>query len=292
VALFLDPKTAQVTAGTDPIPHIYGGALLDIRSVSVKINRPEFGLNPTDCSTFAFEGTLKGGGANPADPSSFSSVAATSPFQVNGCQNLGFKPKLFLRAFGGTKRTQKPKLRAILVARPGDANISRAVVTLPKAMILEQASIANVCTRVQFAANQCPASSIYGFAEAVTPLLDGPLKGPVYLRSNPEHELPDLVAALNGQVNVEVSGVTDTTKSGRLRNTFDMVPDVPVSKFTLTVRGGKNGLLVNTHDLCRHKVFSRLELTGHNGAHLLKKRLKVRRTCKHGKNGKHRRHGK
>jgi hypothetical protein len=290
VALFLDPKTAQVTAGTDPIPHIYGGALLDIRSVSVKVNRPQFALNPTDCSAFAFNGTLRGGGANPADPASFSSMSVTSPFQVSGCENLGFKPKLFLRAFGGTKRTQKPKFRAILVARPGDANISRAVVTLPKAVILEQASIANVCTRVQYAANQCPASSIYGFAEAVTPLLDGPLKGPVYLRSNPEHELPDLVAALNGQVNVEVSGVTDTTKSGRLRNTFDMVPDVPVSKFSLTVRGGKKGLLVNSHNLCRHKIFSRLELTGHNGAHLLKKRLPVRRTCKHHKHHKRHKH--
>jgi hypothetical protein len=290
VALFLDPKTAQVTAGTDPIPHIYGGAPLDVRSVAVRVNRPEFALNPTDCSPFAFEGTLKGGGANPADPASFTSVAASSPFQVSGCENLGFKPKLFLRAFGGTKRTQKPKFRAILVARPGDANISRAVVTLPKAVILEQASISNVCTRVQYAANQCPASSIYGFAEAVTPLLDGPLKGPVYLRSNPEHELPDLVAALNGQVNVEVSGVTDTTKSGRLRNTFDMVPDVPVSKFSLTVRGGKHGLLVNSHDLCRHKIFSRLELTGHNGAHLLKKKLPVRRTCKHRKHHKRHKH--
>ena len=288
VALLLDPKTARVTAVTDPIPHIYGGALLDIRSVSVKVNRPEFSLNGTNCSPSAFEGTLRGGGANPADPASFTSVSATSPYQAAGCESLGFKPKLFLRAFGGTKRTQKPKLRATLVARPGDANISRAVVTLPKAFILEQASIGTVCTRVQFAAQACPANSIYGFAEATTPLLDGPLKGPLYLRSNPEHTLPDLVVALHGQVDVELSGVTDTTKQGRLRNTFEMVPDVPVSKFVLTVRGGKNGLLVNTRNICQRKLFSRLELGGQNGASLVKKKLRVRTGCK-GKKGHHRR---
>jgi hypothetical protein len=288
VALLLDPKTARVTAVTDPIPHIYGGVPLDIRSVSVKVNRPQFSLNPTNCSPTAFEGTLRGGGANPADPAAFTSFAATSPFQVSGCENLGFKPKLSLRTFGGTKRTKKPKLRATLVARPGDANISRAVVALPKSIILEQASISHICTRVQFAANQCPADSVYGFAEATTPLLDGPLKGPVYLRSNPEHELPDLVAALHGQVDVELSGVTDTTKQGRLRNTFEAVPDVPVSKFVLTVRGGKRGLLVLTHNICRHKQFSRLELTGQNGAQLVKKKLRLETPCR---KKKHRRRG-
>jgi hypothetical protein len=290
VALLLDPKTARVTAVTDPIPHIYGGSLLDVRSISVKMDRPQFGLNPTNCSAFAFEGTLKGGGGNPADPAAFTSLPFSSPFQASGCEKLGFKPRLFLRAFGGTKRTQKPKLRAILVARPGDANISRAVVTLPKALILEQANIGTVCTRVQFAAKECPANSVYGFAEATTPLLDGPLKGPVYLRSNPEHELPDLVTALHGQVDVELTGVTDTTKQGRLRNTFEAVPDVPVSKFVLTVRGGKKGLLVNTRDICRHKQFSRLELTGQNGAQLVKKKLRVRTPCK-GKKRHHRGHG-
>ena len=275
VALMLDPKTAQVTTVTDPIPHVYGGALLDLRSVSVKLDRPKFALNPTNCSASAFDATLRGGGANPADPAAFTSVAASSPFQATGCAGLGFQPRLYLKAFGGTKRAKKPKLRAILVARPGDANISRASVTLPKAFILEQANLADICTRVQFAAHECPSDSIYGFAEATTPLLDGPLKGPVYLRSNPEHSLPDLVAALHGQVDVELSGVTDTVH-GRLRNTFSMVPDVPVSRFVLTIRGGQHrGLLVNTRNLCRHKLFSRVEFNGQNGATSLTKKLKV-----------------
>lgn len=251
VALFVDPATAQVRAVSDPIPHVFGGALLDLRSVTVTLDRPKFSLNGTNCSPLAVGGTLRGGGANPLDPAAFSSLAVSTPFQLNDCDSLGFRPKLFMRTFGGTKRGKKPKLRAILAARDGDANIARAAVTLPKAVILEQSSLENVCTRVQFAAHDCPRDSIYGYAVAETPLLDGPLKGPVYLRSS-EHELPDMVAALHGQVDVELDGRIDSAK-GRLRTTYDVVPDVPVSKFTLVVRGGKHGLLVNTTNLCGKK---------------------------------------
>ncbi len=102
VALFVDPATAQVRAVSDPIPHVFGGALLDVRSVAVKLDRPKFALNPTNCSAMAVAGALRGGGSNPLDPAAFSSFAVSSPFKVNGCENLDFKPKLYTRLFGGT----------------------------------------------------------------------------------------------------------------------------------------------------------------------------------------------
>ncbi|HEV7400797.1 MAG TPA: hypothetical protein VGN84_11085 [Solirubrobacterales bacterium] len=285
VALFVDPETAQVHAVSDPLPHVFGGALVDLRSVSVNLDRKNFALNPTNCSAMSFAGALHGGGANPLDPAAFSTVPVSAPFKVNGCENLDFKPKLFMRVFGGTRRAKSPKLRAVLVARDGDANIGRASVKLPKPLILEQASLANVCTRVQFAANDCPKDSIYGFAEATTPLLDGPLKGPVYLRSS-SHELPDMVAALNGQVDVVLDGRIDSVK-GQLRTTFDTVPDVPVSKFAVTIRGGKKkGLLVNSSNLCakKYKVIARF--TGQNGKKANQK-PKLRTPCKKKHKGKH-----
>jgi len=285
VALFVDPSTAQVTASSDPIPHVYGGAKLDIRSIAVHVNRKRFALNPTNCAPMPFTGTLHGGGSNPLDQGAFSSLAVSSPFQVNACEALPFQPKLYMRAFGAHRRAKSPKLRAILVARDGDANVGRAAVTLPKALYLEQASLANVCTRVQFAAHNCPKNSIYGFASAYTPLLDGPLKGPVYLRSS-DNELPDMVAALHGQVDVELDGRIDSVK-GRIRNTFDTVPDVPVSKFILTVRGGKHGLLVNSRDLCAHRYKVVARFRGQNGKHA-NMRPKLRAPCKTKK--RHRRH--
>ncbi len=288
VALFVDPETARVHAVSDPIPQVFGGALLDVRSIAVKLDRPKFSLNPTNCSAFATSGALRGGGSNPLDPAAFSSFAVSSPFKVNGCEKLDFKPKLFMRIFGGTRRAKSPKLRAVLLARDGDANIGRTAVKLPKPLILEQASLANVCTRVQFAAHNCPKDSIYGFAEAKTPLLDGPLKGPVYLRSS-SHELPDMVAALNGQVDIVLDGRIDSVK-GRLRTTFDTVPDVPVSKFVLTVKGGKKrGLLVNSSNLCGHKYKVIARFRGQNGKHA-NQRPKLRTPCKrHKKHHKHQR---
>ncbi len=286
VALFVDPATAQVRAVSDPIPHVFGGALLDIRSVTLKVDRPKFALNGTNCSPLAFGGALRGGGANPLDPAAFSALPVSAPQKLNGCEALGFKPKLYMRVFGGTRRAKSPKLRAVLIAREGDANIGRAAVTLPRPMFLEQSSLSKVCTRVQFAANDCPKDSIYGHAKAFTPLLDGPLKGPVYLRSS-DNLLPDMVASLRGQVDIALAGRIDSVK-GRLRTTFDVVPDVPVSKFMLTVKGGKKrGLLVNSKNLCarKYKVIARFK--GQNGKKA-NQRPKLRAPCHRKRKGRSR----
>ncbi len=280
VALHLNPETAQVEATSDPIPHVFGGVLLDIRSIKVDLDRKQFALNPTNCSPMAVDGTLRGGGSDPTNPAAFSSDPVSSPFQVSECGALGFSPKLYLRLYGGTHRAKSPKLRAVLEAREGDANISRVAVTLPHALILKQSSLAKICTRVQLAANACPAESVYGFARAETPLLAKPLEGPVYLRSAPENKsgLPDVVAALSGQVNIDLAGRISSV-NGALRNTFETVPDVPVSRFILTVRGGKRGLLVNSSNLCQVRPKAIVRITAQNGKKA-NSRPKLRTPCK------------
>jgi hypothetical protein len=190
-----------------------------------------------------------------------------------------------MRLFGGMKRAKHPKLRAVLRAQEGDANIGRAAVTLPRTLFLDQASLAKICTRPQYAAGACPKESIYGFARAVTPLLDAPLRGPVYLRSS-DNLLPDLVASLRGQVNIELAGRIDTGKNGGIRNTFDAPPDVPVSRFVLTMRGGKRGLLVNSVHQCRKRTRVIARFRGQNGKKA-NQRPKLRTPCKKQKrNGK------
>jgi hypothetical protein len=277
VALFVDPVTAQIRALSDPIPNVFGGAQLSIRSVDVKIDRPNFTLNPTSCGTLATAGVLNGGGADPTSPAAFSAFPVSTPFQTSDCGALGFKPKLTTRLFGGrkaTRRAQHPKFRAVLVARSGDANIGRAAVTLPHSQFLDQGHIRTICTRVQLAAHACPPGSIYGYARAETPLLDDELAGPVYLVSS-DNELPDLLADLRGQVNVQLHGVISAAKA-RIKNVFYPVPDVPVSKFTLTMKGGKKGLLVNSRDLCAQPSFSFMNFKAQNGKKLRKKRLLLR----------------
>ena len=203
-ALYIDPETAEVHAVSDTIPFIFGGVKLDIRSIDVSINRKNFALNPTTCrEPFSIRSSIFGGGANPASEAAWVASSPSSPFRATECSKLKFKPKFFARILGGenqTKRAKNPKFRAILEARNGDANLRRAAFILPRATILDQSHIKTICTRVQLAASECPKNAIYGHAKATSPLLDGKLKGPVYLTSS-SHTLPDLLVDLRGQVN-------------------------------------------------------------------------------------------
>jgi hypothetical protein len=259
-ALHVNPANAQITAVSDNLPTILKGIPLDIRSIQVRLDKPNFTLNPTSCNALQFAGSLLSTLGQPA--------SLLSRFQLGECVNLGFKPSLSLRLKGGTKRTASPALIADLKAREGDANIAKARVKLPVSAFLDNAHIGTVCTRVQFEAENCPADSVYGKAEATSPLLGYTVSGPVYLRSNPEHELPDLVAALKGPasqpIEVDLAGTTDSVK-GALRNTFEAVPDVPVSTFHLELLGGSKGLIELSRNICAKKYRANVEMVAQNG---------------------------
>jgi hypothetical protein len=258
-AVTIDPVTAQVSAFSDPLPQMTHGIPLKIRDVRIDLDRNDFTLNPTNCEAKSIEATVHG--------ASGATSKLSNHFQVDGCKDLAFKPKLALKLKGGTERNKYPALTATLTQPEGQSNIGSVAVTLPHSEFLAQNHINTVCTRVQFAAKACPAGSIYGFAEAQTPILDEKLEGPVYLRSS-DHKLPDLVAALRGPasrpIEVDLVGRIDSV-GGRIRNTFDLVPDAPVSKFTLRMKGGVKGLLVNSRNLCNSVNRVRALITGHNG---------------------------
>jgi len=265
VALNVNPETAQVNAVSDVIPDVYGGVKLDIRAIDVDVDRSQFMLNPTNCAAQATAGVLKGGGADPVNPGAFSSYAVSSPFQASECKALAFKPKFFTRIKGPTKRNGNPQIRAILEARKGDANIVRTALTLPHGFFLDNSHIKTICTRPNLAAGTCPKASIYGHAEAKTPLLDGKLKGPVYLvPGKTDSGLPDLLANLRGQVNIQLRGVI-SSKRGGLKTVFNGLPDVPVTKFILNMSGGEKSLLVNSENICAKKQRAVLNIKGQNG---------------------------
>jgi hypothetical protein len=280
VALFINPATAQVNPVSDEIPDVFGGVKLDIRSIDVDVNRAKFMHNPTNCAKQATAGTLNGGGGDPATPAAWSSYPVSSPYQATGCKKLGFKPTLHTRLFGNkgvTQRAKHPKLRAILETRSKDANVLRTALTLPHALFLDQGHIKTVCTRPQLASQTCPKAAIYGHAQARSPLLGNPLRGPVYLVSS-NHTLPDLVADLRGQVNIQLHGTISTVHGG-MKTVFNNVPDTPVSKFILRMEGGKKGLLVNSRNLCSGPLSSVLSMKGQNGKKVKNKHLPLRVPC-------------
>jgi hypothetical protein len=293
VALQVNPETAQVTAVSDPIPDVFGGTQLSIRSIAIDLSKKEFTLNPTSCDKQAINAALNGGGSDPTQPAAWSTYTTSVPFQTSNCQALKFRPQLTTRFLGGKKQTFRaghPKLRATLVARPGDANIARATLTLPHAELIDQSHIKTICTRPELAAHECPQDSVYGHARAESPLLENELAGPVYLVPS-THVLPDLLVDLRGQVEIQLHGVIKSAKGGRIRTTFSPVPDVPVSKFVLTMQGGKKGLLQNSRNLCTHAYFSRLNFLAQNGKHL-RKRLPLGVAGCHGTAGKKKKGGK
>lgn len=283
----LDPDTGQVTVRSDPLPHILKGIPLDLRDLRVFIDRPSFTLNPTSCEEMSVKATVFGADGAVATPS--------SRFQVAGCASLGFKPKLKLQLKGRTKRGDYQSLRAVVKPGGGEgvANIASASVALPHSAFLANEHIRTVCTRVQFAAGagngaECPKGSIYGRARAVTPLLDDPLEGPVFLRSS-SHPLPDLVVALHGQIDIDLVGQTDSVNEG-IRNRFSYVPDAPASKFVLELFGGKRALIVNSRNLCQGpKQKATARFTGHNGK-IYKFRPVVHNSCKKKKSKKAKKH--
>jgi len=278
----IDPATAVLSLKSGEFPHILEGIPLELRDAQLALNRPEFILNPTNCNEKAIAAEAI---------SVLNQITPLSQrFQVGACKALDYEPKLAIRLMGGTGRGAHPKLRAILQAKFGEANTARASVALPRSEFLENAHIGTVCTRVQFAAENCPAKAIYGHARAITPLLDEPLEGPVYLRSS-SHKLPDMVAALKGPntrpIKVELDGRIDSVNGG-IRSTFDFVPDQPVSKFVLNMFGGAKGLIVNSRNLCQQTYKATAKFNGQNGK-VHDFNPVMQNDCKKGKRGRHKR---
>ncbi len=266
-AIRVNPETAQVTAVSDPFPTILHGVILRARDIRLRIDRPETTINPTSCERMALEGKISGVGGNILTTADDFLFMASHPFQVGSCASLDFKPKLSFRLYGGTKRGGHPRLKAMVRMPAGGANIAKASVALPRSEFLDQSHIGTVCTRVQFKEDACPAASVYGKAAVKTPLLDEVLTGPIYLRSS-DNLLPDLVVAFRGgRVDFNLVGRIDSIKGG-IRNTFDLVPDAPVTWASFDFLGGKKGLLINSRDLCARTYRATAKFTAQNGEKL------------------------
>jgi hypothetical protein len=273
VALNVEPETAQIHAVSDVIPDVFGGVKLDLRSINLDIDRSQFMINPTNCAAQATTGAINGGGADPTNSATFSSYAVNDPFQATECNTLGFKPKLKVTLNGPTKRAKNPRLTAVLNAKNGQANILRTALTMPHSLFLDQGHIGTVCTRPQLASHTCPKGSVYGHAEAKSPLLERKLQGKVFLVSS-NHELPDLLVDLRGQVEIYLRGVI-SSKHGGLKTVFNNTPDVPVSRVALKMKGGKKSLLVNSTNTCAKPQRAKLNIKGQNGKKVKNNKFKL-----------------
>jgi hypothetical protein len=286
--IYVDPETAQVTVRSDPLPTILKGIPLDIRDLRVKIDRPGFMINPTDCTTqtvgasiSSADGLLGSPSVNAAGAGYATKAGPTASlsdrFQAANCARLGFKPKLSL-ALSGKGQTvdgKHPGLTAHLVANSSDANVKKAVVSLPLSLALEPENANGLCEPADAAANRCPAKSIVGMAKAVS-VLHVPLQGPVYfvrgVRKNSKGQqirtLPKLFIPLTGEgVHINLHADSSIDSKSRLVTTFHDLPDADLSTFDLAIAGGKHGILVVTHhqNVCKGAQVATVAFDGQNG---------------------------
>jgi hypothetical protein len=247
-ALYVNPATAQVTVRSDPVPTILQGIPLDIRSIAVLINRPQFMLNPTSCEPMTVTGEAI---------STQNQVAAlSSRFQVGACQGLRFKPSFQASTQGKTSKANGASLVVKIAAKPGEANIRKVDLQLPLQLPSRLTTLQKACTEAQFNVNPagCPAGSVIGSATAHTPILQAPLSGPAYLVSHGGAAFPDVEFVLQadergGDIEIVLDGGTQI-KKGVTYSRFETLPDAPISSFETNLPQGPHSILTAFGSLC------------------------------------------
>ena len=94
---------------------------------------------------------------------------------------------------------------------------------------------------------------------AASPLQAEPLPGNVYLVDlDDPRTLPDLGVDLKGGLALKVKGALSASRSRRLQIvvTFDGLPDIPLSEFTLTFAAGPAASTSSTRSPCEPPPFA------------------------------------
>jgi uncharacterized repeat protein (TIGR01451 family) len=265
----VNPVTAQASVVSDPFPTILDGIPLQVRTVNVDVDRPDFTLNPTSCDAMALGGTLVS--------TQGARAAVSSPFQAAGCASLGFKPVLTASTQGKASKAGGASLE-VKVTYPAPftdyANIGSVKVDLPKQLPSRLTTLQKACLAATFEANpaSCPAASDVGTATATTPLLASPVSGPAYLVSHGGEAFPDFEIVLQGEGVTVILDFNTQIKNGITSLTLKRAPDVPVSSFEVKSPTGKYSALSanvpekDDYSLCGQTLNMPTEITAQNGA--------------------------
>jgi len=264
----IDPHTSTITITSDPLPQFLDGVPLRLQTVNVAVEREGFIFNPTNCAPKQIATTLEAEQGATASP--------TASFTVEGCRGLPFKPTFTVSTQSRASKQKGASLDVRITSGPGQANIAGTVVSLPNQLPSRLTTLQQACPEATFVANPaaCPAGSDVGTVKAITPVLNEPVTGPVYVVSHGGAAFPVLVIVLQGQgVRVDLVGAT-SIKKGITTSTFNSVPDAPISSFEVKLPEGQHSVLTAIlpakarGSLCGQKLVMPTTLTGQNGARI------------------------
>jgi hypothetical protein len=281
-ALQLDPADAHVTVVTDALPQIVAGVPLRLRTIAIDIDRPGFLRNPTSCAPTRVTAAFRSLDDAPA--------GAAARYALGGCRALRFAPSASL-ALGPARelvRGGHPALTIGLRSGADEATLRTARVALPSMVALDPSALPTLCTAVRARHGDCPPASVVGRARVRTPLLPFGLGGPVDVVAPSSGSRPELWAMLGGGggVRLRLRGATAVARDGRVTTSFAGLPDIPIASFSLSLRGGREGLLTLTRSLCGGtggrplRILVSASLRGHNGA-LRATRVRAHTACHH-----------
>jgi hypothetical protein len=279
-AVAIDPEDAHVTVTSDPLPQIKEGVVLRLRALTFAVDRAGFARNPTSCGTKQVVADLGAPGGATAQ--------RAAPLTLAGCERERFTPKLQI-GFTGKKEMRKgshPGVEATVVQPDGQAGIRSTSVALPKSVALAAANAKGLCETQAALQDKCQDASIVGTATATTSILEKPLKGPVYFVKGQRttatgkvvSTLPTLYVKLQGEATIHVRAVTAVNRD-RLVTTFPNLPDAPLSKFTLSIAGGKNGIIEAVDPLCESRNVGSARFVGQHGKPAPTQQPKVSTVC-------------
>lgn len=124
----------------------------------------------------------------------------------------------------------------------GNDQTKKLISTLPEAVSVNVKALDNVCTTAQRDSETCPAASQVGTATIATPLIQAGLTGKVYMVTGTTPGLPYLSIFVEGAIKFRLDATTKFvgSKFNIIETTFDDLPQLPFTDFTVNFTGGSS----------------------------------------------------
>jgi len=248
----IDAGSGRVTITTGNLPTSSEGLSIRFREIAISLDRSGLVHNPTSCGPHSLDAVFQ------SQEGTTESVSA--PYPVTGCGRLRFAPRwrAKLLARKPLRKHDAVGLRLTTKFRRADASMRSMVLALPPALKLGVGGLAEICSRADARRNLCPPGSRVGVARALSPLIDEPMHGSVYVVQPRGDGEPDTWIALSG------GGMTLSVKGesvrghGQAMTRLSGLPDMPLSSFTLRLGEPGEGLLSFDASPCRDGAPRRL----------------------------------
>ena len=242
------------------VPERFKGIPLNIRELTVALDRPDFALNPTNCGPLSTTSQLTSSAGTTAD--------VTAGYAVTGCEALPFQPTFEAAVTGATGALGRPNIQVRIQNPAGSGALRQTIVTLPVGVGVDLAQLPRACAQDAFAAGTCPDTAKIGKVSGALTITDEPLGGDIYLLKPPAGKtLPGLGLSFTGRFAGRVAGTTAVdSKSGQLVTAFDAIPDLPLTALQIDIAGGTGGPVIATAKLCSAaKVTFAAKFAAHSG---------------------------